>query len=313
MYLYSSDKDVIVSNKAYLLLSNELSLIKISSDSYKMIFLDQKPVFEQAQDVKYDKALELVLNNLADNNSDIRAISINAPRGAGKTHLLNDLNYNISKMNDDNLIVFYACCSALTQISAYGLIQNFFISFFDCPTILNKEFNELPGNLYILDEFEFNSSSSKSLQELLFSIEEYAQVNTGHGLDLIIIDYIQLFRAYSDNHITKGYEVIDSWEAPRLSLKTEISNYLLNECGNQIKKNYKMYKNNKENYKFYNSVNNDILKLWDYVLKIDLDSWKKDEKSDPSQVLVKANAGENRDDFVNYCNKKGYAGLENLA
>lgn len=76
------------------------------------------------------------------------------------------------------------------------------------------------------------------------------------------------------------YEIIDSWKAPRLSLQTELSNYLMNECGNQIKRNYKMYKNNKENYKFYNSNNNDILKLWNYVLKIDFDSWKKEKKSD---------------------------------
>ena len=52
------------------------------------------------------------------------------------------------------------------------------------------------------------------------------------------------------------------------------------------------------------------------VVKISLkgvEEIKKNEKSDSSQVLVKANAGENRDDFVNYCNERGYAGLENLA
>lgn len=100
---------------------------------------------------------------------------------------------------------------------------------------------------------------------------KFSYINESQELD--IIRQIAI-----DNRFT--YEVIDSWEAPRLSLKTEISNYLLKECGNQIKRNYKMYKNNKENYNFYNSDNNDILKLWDYVLKIDLDSWKKDEKSD---------------------------------
>ena len=43
-----------------------------------------------------------------------------------------------------------------------------------------------------------------------------------------------------DNKFT--YEIIDSWEAPRLSLKTELSNYFMNECGNQIKRNYKRIK-----------------------------------------------------------------------
>ncbi len=76
------------------------------------------------------------------------------------------------------------------------------------------------------------------------------------------------------------YEIIDTWEAPRLFLENNLSNYLLTECGNQIKKNYRLYKRNKENYKFYNSDNNDILKLWSWVLKIDYNSWKREENSD---------------------------------
>lgn len=100
---------------------------------------------------------------------------------------------------------------------------------------------------------------------------KFSYINDSQGLD--VIKQIAI-----DNKFT--YEIIDSWEAPRLSLKTELSNYFMNECGNQIKRNYKIYKNNKENYKFYNSNNNDVLKLWDYVLKIDFDSWKKEENSD---------------------------------
>ena len=164
--MLGSDKDVVVSSGAYLRLSSELSLIKISQDSYKMVFLEQKPVFEQSEDEKYDKALEIILNNVNDNNSDVRAISINAPRGAGKTHLLNDLNYNISKMNDENLLVFYACCSALTQISSFGLIQNFFISFFDCPTILDKEFNIKEFEQIVLKKLGLDKIEEEKLETL---------------------------------------------------------------------------------------------------------------------------------------------------
>ena len=123
----------------------------------------------------------------------------------------------------------------------------------------------------------FNPNIGKiEIEGLIKKISEGNKIKFSYINDSQELDTIRQLAI--DNMFT--YEVIDSWEAPRLSLKTEISNYLLNECGNQIKRNYKMYKNNKENYKFYNSVNNDILKLWDYVLKIDFDSWKKDEKSD---------------------------------
>ena len=161
-----SDKDVIVSNGAYLILNNELSLIKIATDAYKMIFLDQKPTFEQAQDVKYDKASQIILENLADSNSSIRAISINAPRGSGKTHLLNDLYYKINRMKTKNTIVFYATCSALTQVSPYGLIQSFFISLFDCPVILKEEFNIKEFEKLVLEKLNLESIDQENLETL---------------------------------------------------------------------------------------------------------------------------------------------------
>ncbi len=161
-----SDKDIIVSSGAYAKLSSELSLIKISSDSYKLLFLDQKPVFEQKEDKTYEKALEIALDNLMDNNSDIRAISINAPRGSGKTHLLNDLFYKISKVKEKNTIIFYAQCSALTQISPYGLIQNFFTSFFNCPAILKEEFNIKAFEKVVLEKLGLEAIDPENLETL---------------------------------------------------------------------------------------------------------------------------------------------------
>ena len=77
-----------------------------------------------------------------------------------------------------------------------------------------------------------------------------------------------------------NYEIIDSWEAPRLVLKKNISSYFENNCGSQIKRNYKRYLKNQNNYKYYNSKYDDVLKLWNYVLRIDFNSWKKEENSD---------------------------------
>ena len=161
-----SEKDVIVSSGTYSKLSSELSLIKISSNSYKMIFLEQKPVFEQSHDVKYDKALETMLESLSDNASSIRAISINAQRGAGKTHLLNDLYYKLYRLKPENTIVFHAQCSALTQVSTYGLIQNFFSTLFNCPAVLKEEFNMQGFQNKVLDRLQLDKIDEEKLETL---------------------------------------------------------------------------------------------------------------------------------------------------
>ncbi len=161
-----SDKDVIVSSGTYARLSSELSLIKISSNSYKMIFLDTKPVFEQAQDVKYDKALEMMLDSLSDSASSIRAISLNAQRGAGKTHLLNDLYYKLYRLKPENTIIFHAQCSALTQISPYGLIQSFFSTLFNCPSVLKEEFNINGFEKKVLDRLQLEKIDEDKLETL---------------------------------------------------------------------------------------------------------------------------------------------------
>ena len=161
-----SDKDVIVSSGTYSRLCNELSLIKISSNSYKMIFLEAKPVFEQSQDVKYDKALEMMLDSLSDNASAIRAISLNAQRGAGKTHLLNDLYYKLYRLKPENTIVFHAQCSALTQVSPYGLIQNFFATLFNCPAVLKEDFNIQGFENKVLDRLQIEKIDEDRLETL---------------------------------------------------------------------------------------------------------------------------------------------------
>ena len=76
------------------------------------------------------------------------------------------------------------------------------------------------------------------------------------------------------------YEIIDKWEAPLLFLDTDIKDYLKNNFHSQIRKNYKNYIRNKNNYKFYNSSIDDVIHLWNYVLDIDFHSWKKEENSD---------------------------------
>ncbi len=163
---YGIDKDVIVSNGTYGKLNSDLSLIKISPDSYKMIFLEQKPVFEQSEDEKYDKALETILENISKPSNKTSLISLNAPRGAGKTHLLNDLYFRIGKSKLENTVVLYAQCSALTQVSPYGLIQSFFTRYFDFPLVLKEEFNQKNFEKKVLDKLGVDKMDEETLSTL---------------------------------------------------------------------------------------------------------------------------------------------------
>ena len=75
-------------------------------------------------------------------------------------------------------------------------------------------------------------------------------------------------------------EFIDSWDAPKLALNSNIDNYFKNNAHSQIKRNYKKYNNQKKNYIIKNSNNEDVLNLWKDVLCIDFNSWKKEENTD---------------------------------
>lgn len=132
------------------------------------------------------------------------------------------------------------------------------------------------NDLLICQNFFKPIINEQEIGELIKRIDEGNKVKFSYINNSEIIDTLR--KMSNDNKFI--CEIIDSWEAPRLYLKNDLSNYLLNECGNQIKRDYKLYKQNKENYIFYNSTNDDILKLWIYVLKIDFDSWKKEENSD---------------------------------
>lgn len=132
------------------------------------------------------------------------------------------------------------------------------------------------NNLLTCQNFFNPNIGELEIKQLTKRINEGNKVKFSYINNSEILDNLR--KMSSDHKFT--YEIIDSWEAPRLCLKNNLSNYLLNECGKQIKRDYKLYKKNKEDYIFYNSSNDDILKLWSYVLKIDFDSWKKEEKSD---------------------------------
>lgn len=144
---FGIEKDIITSENAYGMLSSEISLIKISPESYKMVFLDQKPVFSQSECHREDVALEMVIDAVCDSQNDIRAISINAPRGCGKTYLL-DLMYK--RLESEQGIVLKGHCCPLTQVTPLGLVQDICLSLFDlsfAPSKYEKRLQELKNHL----------------------------------------------------------------------------------------------------------------------------------------------------------------------
>lgn len=83
-----------------------------------------------------------------------------------------------------------------------------------------NDFNQMKGNLYVIDEWDFDTSSINSLQEIMFLVEEYAQTHTGKGLDLIIIDYVQLFKKHLESGVRNEYEALSMWVNDLRSIST---------------------------------------------------------------------------------------------
>ncbi|MDO5569364.1 MAG: hypothetical protein Q4G04_04565 [bacterium] len=73
--------------------------------------------------------------------------------------------------------------------------------------------------------------------------------------------------------------IIDEWEAPCLNI-SDIDKYFENNKTNQIKRNFKKYKSTLNNYKYVLSNISNVLDLWNDVLFIDYNSWKKDNNCD---------------------------------
>lgn len=171
---FGGEKDIIVSNGAYELLSEELSLIKISPNSYKMVFLEQKPVFLQNELMQEETALELIVDTLNDEQSEIDAISINAPRGSGKTHLLNLLR---SKFEESEKIILLGQCTPLTQISPIGLFQDIFLTLFNlsfAPSKYEKRIKELKNilNKGLTNSPDINAECIETIINLVYPLKE---------------------------------------------------------------------------------------------------------------------------------------------
>lgn len=131
------------------------------------------------------------------------------------------------------------------------------------------------NNLYICQnffDFDINDFEFKKIMEL---INDNCQIRFSYLNDSMI----KKLKDLDNNKICK-IDYIDSWDAPILLLEDLPYNYFLKSNHSQIKRNYSYYKKNNNKYIFHNSCDEDILNLWNLVLNIDFNSWKKDENSD---------------------------------
>lgn len=140
------------------------------------------------------------------------------------------------------------------------------------------------GNMYFFENdnilkcqhfFDFNISESE-LKELEHEINNQKQIRINYLNDSSLSNTLKLW-AKKNNF---SYQIVDEWKAPQLNLNDDIRKYLEENQHSQIRRNYKLYDKNKSNYIFYNSLTIDVLTLWNYVLEIDYNSWKKEEQSD---------------------------------
>lgn len=134
----------------------------------------------------------------------------------------------------------------------------------------------LENNLLKCQHFFSFDINDGELDELKKQISLHRKIRFNYLDDSSLL--LKLQKWACENHFV--YEVIDSWETPKLYLNDSISAYLKNNSNSQIKRNYQYYLKNKGQYHFYNSDDTDALKLWNYVLDIDFKSWKYQEHSD---------------------------------
>lgn len=72
-------------------------------------------------------------------------------------------------------------------------------------------FRKLPGKIYIADEQFIGTKSISNFREMLTYLNDLCIKEKGKGLDLIIVDHIQLLKYDADNTKSDGYAVMNEY------------------------------------------------------------------------------------------------------
>lgn len=201
-------------------------------DKYEQ-YIDIEKLYHGKKD---DKNMRLGL--FKDEERDLRAVPglsvICGMTGHGKSMLGNSLAYKAVK---EGYNVLYITLEVNKEDMFYQMLS--IKSFVDGPGGLDKaishsdikrkalrpeqesylfkelwpQFKEMKGNLHILSEFDFNVNDTLSMQQKMMEVENYSIAKSGKGIDMIIVDYIQLFKMYTRNqNIGSGeYAVLTNW------------------------------------------------------------------------------------------------------
>ena len=166
------EKDIVASRAAYDILHDEIPLVKISPDSYKMANLE-KEADKTGEMLETDEsaAIETVYQAIVSDNN-VKGISINAPRGTGKTYILNNL---YKKLENSDIAILASRCSALSQVAPFGLFQDVFLNLFNLP-FAPSNCRETVDNLskliknYLPDNFD--KEKIETLINVLYPVKE---------------------------------------------------------------------------------------------------------------------------------------------
>lgn len=166
------NKDIITSKAAYEALIEEIPLVKISPDSYKMANLENEtPKITEIQETDEEDALEIIYDAI-ENNDTIKGISINAPRGTGKTYILSAL---YKKLENSDIAILPSKCSAMSQVAPMGLFQDAFLNMFNLP-FSTKNYKQVTEEFKTLIKrylpINFEKSKIDTLVNLLYPTKE---------------------------------------------------------------------------------------------------------------------------------------------
>ena len=70
--------------------------------------------------------------------------------------------------------------------------------------------NKIPGKVYVIDETDLDNYKPYSLLTKFREVDKIAQKETGHGIDVVIIDHIQLLK-FGEGPASSNGEVINSY------------------------------------------------------------------------------------------------------
>lgn len=138
----------------------------------------------------------------------------------------------------------------------------------------NLDFVDREDFLECIQKFDMPSSAEDySLIDILINIKE---------IKFKYLNSNSKFLKYIYNKYTENFEICtdSEWKNPILKIKKgELSNYIQTKDEN-IKRDFKKFLKNSKIYRIKNEMNQDFYELWQDILEIDQNSWKKESETD---------------------------------